>query len=37
MTLRQRLLGLSETQLRERLNQLQKLHILPEQTESNPI
>ena len=27
---RQRLLGLSETQLRERPNQLQELHILPE-------
>jgi hypothetical protein len=30
MTLRQRLLGLSETQLREHLNQLQELHISPE-------
>ena len=27
---RQRVLGLSEEQLRERLNQLQELHILPE-------
>ena len=27
---RQKLLGLSEPQLRERLNQLQELHILPE-------
>jgi len=27
---RRRTLGLSETQLRERLNQLQELHILPE-------
>lgn len=30
MARRQRLLGLSETQLRERLNHLQELHILPE-------
>ena len=30
MARRQRALGLSETQLRERLNQLQELHILPE-------
>ena len=30
MAHRQRTLGLSEPQLRERLNQLQELHILPE-------
>ena len=30
MARRQRTLGLSETQLRERLNQLQELHILPD-------
>ena len=30
MARRQRALGLSETQLRERLNQLQELHISPE-------
>ena len=30
MVRQQRALGLSETQLRERLNQLQELHILPE-------
>ena len=30
MARRQMRLGLSETQLRERLNQLQELHILPE-------
>jgi hypothetical protein len=30
MARRQRTLGLSEPQLRERLNQLQEVHILPE-------
>ena len=37
MARRQRTLGLSDTQLRERLNQLQELHILPEhRTQPDP-
>ena len=37
MASRQRRIGLSETQLRERLNQLQELHILPEhRVQSDP-